>query len=221
MPCSSRMLLNWRYPSTLQRTEVPKNARSGRTLMKLPPSTRPVPVIVPRIGMPWAATVCVIDCSSPRRMRGARRPMIAPPGIVTSGSRVKTDFVKLGARSGAMTTSTSLSSSTCTKLSNSECSFSRSGNSRPDQYQRRSGSTYAPISGIQVDSPAFSTASRPALGRRIMIVRRRPTSSCAPHFRPQYVGSSESARKPGSASGPRRRWKAPSDISRVGSTSVM
>ncbi|MFC5122867.1 hypothetical protein ACFPRL_05310 [Pseudoclavibacter helvolus] len=52
-------------------------------------------------------------------------------------------------------------------------------------------------------------------------MRSRPTSSWAPHLRPQYSGSSVSARKPGSASGPRRRWKAPSDISRVGSTSVM
>jgi hypothetical protein len=45
-------------------------------------------VIVRRIGMPSAATARVTIGSSPRRMAGAIRPTIAPPGTVMSGSRV-------------------------------------------------------------------------------------------------------------------------------------
>ena len=33
-------------------------------------------------------------CSSPRRIRGASLPMIAPPGTVTSGSRMYIAFEK-------------------------------------------------------------------------------------------------------------------------------
>ena len=38
--------------------------------------------------MPAAATARVTSGSSPRRIAGAMRPMMAPPGTVTSGSRV-------------------------------------------------------------------------------------------------------------------------------------
>ena len=45
-------------------------------------------VLVRRIGIPSDATVRATMLSSPRRMAGAMRPMIAPPGTVHRGSRV-------------------------------------------------------------------------------------------------------------------------------------
>ena len=88
MPSSATASPSWRAPSSLQRIDVPYAATVGRSLTKLPPSTRPVPVIVRRIGIPAAATARVTSGSSPRRIAGAIRPMIAPPGTVSSGSRV-------------------------------------------------------------------------------------------------------------------------------------
>jgi hypothetical protein len=78
---------SWRAPSSLQRIDVPNAASPGRSLTKDPPSRVPVPVIVDRMGRPAAATSRVSAASSPRRARTAMRPMIAPPGTVTSGSR--------------------------------------------------------------------------------------------------------------------------------------
>ena len=53
-----------------------------------PPSSMPVPWMVRRIGMPSAPSAWWMCSSSPLRIVGASRPRIAPPGTVTSGSRV-------------------------------------------------------------------------------------------------------------------------------------
>ena len=66
---------------------MPNTAVDASSFTNEPPSSVAVPVSVPRIGMPMLATARVISASSPRRMRTPMRPMIAPPGTVTSGSR--------------------------------------------------------------------------------------------------------------------------------------
>jgi hypothetical protein len=80
--------------------EVPNAATFGVNLANEPPSSNPEPVIVLRIGTPSEATARVTLCSSPRRIRGASLPMIAPEGRVTRGSRVYIAFenwVEIGA----------------------------------------------------------------------------------------------------------------------------
>ena len=79
-------------PSRLQRIEVPSAASPGRSFTNEPPSSVPAPVIVPRIGIPAPASTRVACGSSPRRMRTAIRPTIAPPGTDSEGSRVYMAF---------------------------------------------------------------------------------------------------------------------------------
>ena len=140
-----------------------------------------------RIGIPAAATTRVMSASSPRRIRTAIRPITAPPGTVISGSRTYIAFVKALASGAAVTTSTPSASSAATSPACCASARATSGGSRRVQYQPPSGSTSAPRSASQASARIRSSAGP---GGRTSTLRSRPTSSAAPHGRPQTASTS-------------------------------
>ena len=104
IPSHRRFFPELPRPSSLQRIDVPNAATLGVSLANDPPSTRPAPVIASGSasrGCDRTGDALLLAAPHP----GSELLMIAPPGTVTSGSRMYIAFEKRG-RSALRRTST-------------------------------------------------------------------------------------------------------------------